>query len=257
MSTLITFIADQADRLLLGRLASLSELGVYSIAAMLAVLPATLISRMSAFVLFPALSRVAEANRHPATIYLRQRRPLLAVGGLLVACIAAGAVPLIDLVYDERYVEAGQMIQLLIVGTWFRVAEAPARSALLALGQSRWLPILNLAKLVSVVVGLPLGFQLGGFPGGILALVFGDAARWAVASVAAARHQLGGRVVDMLTGVGVAVAAVMGATVAGQAADAYGPAISLLAGSTTAALAFTPVGLWLLHGAGVLSRRTR
>lgn len=257
LSTLVTFVADQADRLLLGRLASLSELGVYSIAAMLAVLPATLIGRMSAFVLFPALSRAAEAKRDIPSVYRRQRRPLLAAGGLLVACIGAGAVPLIDLVYDDRYFEAGSMIQLLILGTWFRVAEAPARSALLALGETRWLPVLNLAKLLSVVVGLPLGFQLAGFPGGILALVIGDAARWIVATAAAARHQLSGLVVDTVAGVGVAGAAVVGAVVASRTTDSHGPAAGLLAGSATAMLLFTPVGLWLLRGTGVLRRPTR
>ncbi len=256
LSTLVTFVADQADRLLLGRLASLSELGVYSIAAMLAFLPATLIGRMGMAVLFPALSHGLEMKRNLPAVYRRQRKPLLAVGGLLVVLVAAGAVPLIELVYDPRYIDAGGMIQLLIVGTWFRVIEAPARSALMALGETRWLPILNLAKLLSVVIGLPLGFYAAGFPGGIAALVAGDAARWIVATAASARHQLRGLTADVIASAGVLAAALTGVFVANQAAANHGPAFCLLAGSAAAALAFAPMGLWLLYSGGALKRES-
>lgn len=60
-------------------------------------------------------------------------------------------------------------MQLLALGAWFATPEATNSSASLAFGHPRWVAAANLAKLVGMLVLLPIGYQLGGFPGALLA----------------------------------------------------------------------------------------
>ena len=254
LSTIVTFMAEQADRLIVGRLSSLSELGVYSIAAMVAALPSVALQHVGSLVVFPALSRGRVAGRDMDTIYRSVRRPILAVGGLVVAGLAAGADPLIEFLYDDRYREAGWMLQVLALGAWFRVAEAAPRSALLAMGHTRWMPALSSAKMISVVIGLPVGFSLAGIAGGIAALVLGDGISWLVACYAIRRQGLRGFMADLAVTLWVGASAAIGIG-ARLAATDQGPFVSTLIAGTAAALAFTPVALLLLARSGMLGRK--
>ncbi|MCP5057508.1 MAG: oligosaccharide flippase family protein [bacterium] len=253
LSTALTFFADQADRLILGRLADLAQLGVYSIAAMLAALPAILVNSVGTLAVFPALSRSRQTSGDFSSAYARARRPIVALGGLIVASILVAANPLISILYDPRYADTGWMLQVLIVGTWFRILESPPRAALLALGETHWLAALNGVKLVSVVVGLPVGFTLGGIAGGLGALVAGDVLRFIVCSVGAKRQGLRSFAGDMGVTLATAIAAVVGAAVA-SALKATGASqvVLLFAGAGGALGAFAPVALFLLHRSNAL-----
>jgi O-antigen/teichoic acid export membrane protein len=193
VSTLLTFVADQADRLILGRLVPLDVLGVYSIAAMFAALPATLVSRLGNTVVFPALSRKLEASAealHEA--FGRAQRTILTAGGVLVAAGAAAGPAGIAFLYDARYQEAGWMIPLLAAGAWWRVLAIPKGSLLLALGAGRAVALGNGAKTVVLLAAMPAGFALGGVPGAIGGLVLADLARYVAMSVATSGRGAGG-----------------------------------------------------------------
>lgn len=247
VSTLFTFLADQGDRLILGKLVDVGTLGVFSIAAMFSALPALLAHQLCTLVLFPALSRSRETGGDLDHAYRRARQPVLVVGGWATACLAAGAIPLIDILYDARYGAAGWMLQLLAVGTWFRIAESPGRSALLALGETRWMALLNGVKLVGVVVGLPLGYAIYGFVGAICALIASDAARYLVCSLGVYRHGLRGFSADAALTLSFATALALGAIVVSHMSQSgYSSTLQLFGGWSTALLVFAPVGLPLL-----------
>ncbi len=251
LSTVATFLADEADRLLLAKLADIGQLGVYSIALMFATLPATLIHRVGTMVVFPALSRSHEAGRDLGLAYRRIRRPLLAIGGIGVTALAAGAIPMIETLYDDRYAEAGWMLQLLAVGSWFRILEVPGRFGLLAVGESRWLVVLNTVKLVGVLVGLPLGFAAGGFAGGIAALIAADAARYLTCAAAAWRHGLRSPWMDLVASLGVFGATAAGIVLGGALSGAGHPAwLTFLGASAGAVLVFSPFAVVLAMRSG-------
>ncbi len=253
LSTMVTFMAEQADRLIVGRLSTLSDLGVYSIAAMIAALPSVAIGRIGTLVVFPALSRGREAGRNMNEIYQQVRRPVIAAGGLVVAGLLAAGEPLIGFLYDDRYSEAGWMLQLLALGAWFRVLQAPARSALLALGKTRWMPALSTAKMISVVVGLPIGFSAAGIGGGIIALVAGDAISWLVAAYAVQRQGLRGLGGDVAFTVAILIAGALG-LYAGTVWDESGSFLATLISGTASVLAFAPVALWMLIRSGMIKK---
>src|SRR5690606_14733446 len=58
LSSAFQFLAQQADRIFLGRMAGMAELGVYTVAATLSELGGQLVVRLTHQILYPILSRV-------------------------------------------------------------------------------------------------------------------------------------------------------------------------------------------------------
>jgi O-antigen/teichoic acid export membrane protein len=185
VSTVLAFLVGQSDRLIFGKLTSVATLGVYSIASMFAMLPSGVVHRVGIAVVFPAFSRKTESMTGFESAFRRSRRPLLAFGGLIVACLGASGPPLIEVLYDPRYAEAGWILQLLAIEGWFQILEVPYGSALLALGLPRWLAVANALKLAGILALVPLGFWLYGFPGAIGGFAVSETLRYAVCAAGA------------------------------------------------------------------------
>lgn len=126
LSSIISFVTQNGDRLILGVLLTASELGVYAIAFFLVEAVARVVSRLSHRVWFPVFGKVARENRAKLKaqyyrIRLLQDAAILPLAGIL---IMAGD-RLIDLLYDSRYAEAGWMLQILAI----RLAISPVLTA--------------------------------------------------------------------------------------------------------------------------------
>jgi O-antigen/teichoic acid export membrane protein len=194
VSTLLTFLALQADRLIFGRLISLGELGIYGVAAMMAALPTQAILKLGGVVVFPAYSRAKAAGSNFQDVFDRVRLPLLAGAGLITTGLVAGGQYLIEMLYDSRYHGAGRMLQLLAVSGWFQVMQVTNGSALLALGSPRSVAVSNMVKLASMIIFVPLGFHWYGLSGGIAGIILSDVMKYAASSILASRmglHMLG------------------------------------------------------------------
>ena len=194
VSTLLTFLALQADRLIFGKLISLAELGVYGVAAMMAALPTQAILKLGSSVVFPAYSRARAAGSDFQTVFDRVRLPMLAGAALITTAMVAGGEYLIELLYDPRYHDAGRMLQLLAVSGWFQVMQITNGSALLALGSPRSVAVTNMVKLTAMVIFVPLGFWWYGLLGGIVGIILSDVMKYAASSILASRmglHMLG------------------------------------------------------------------
>jgi O-antigen/teichoic acid export membrane protein len=180
LSTLCAFLADQIDGLVVGKVTSLATLGVYQIAAQLAIMPVVLIRTLSMQIVFPLYSRSLD---RPAGIQgtVTQVHPALLIGGAM--CIAAliGTGPsLVKCLYPPKYHEAGWMAQLIAVAAWFKMLESAGSSILWGRGQSRAPALNNAIKVAVLVVGLPIGFHFGGLAGLILAIISADVVRYLV-----------------------------------------------------------------------------
>ena len=168
LSTVMTFFAGQSDRLIFAKLVPLDLLGVYSTAAMLAMMPPTLFGVIERRVVFPVYSTVHREGRPLAPTFLRLRGGFLAGGGALCAALIAGGPALIELLYDDRYREAGWMVQALTLGTWLNLLEMTYGAAHLATGRARWVAAASFAKVIGIVAGVTIGHALGGFVGAVL-----------------------------------------------------------------------------------------
>jgi O-antigen/teichoic acid export membrane protein len=246
-SSLLAFLAGQADRLMFGKLLPLEVLGVYGIAMSFSMLTTQVVQKLGSFVLFPAFSRVVERGGIRQA-YLRARLPVLLGGGVIASGLVACGPHLIRLLYNTRYAQAGWMLQYLAVAAWFQVLESSNCAVLLAQGRLPWMAAENLAKLVALIVFLPLGLKVGGLPGAIAGLVITDVLKYLVSAVAVALHRMQGFGQDLWLSAGIAGVSAAGLLAGGVLQGAIQARIGgLLGGGAVVGGASLAAGLWYLR----------
>lgn len=192
VSTLLTLLAMQSDKLMLGRLITTKMLGIYSIALVLAALPRTLVQQFSGTVLFPALSeRFRQDARRMHAQVQRARGVLLRVGLLLTLGAAAIGPAFFYYCYDPRYWSAGWMVQFLAFSMWMTILNATTGHSLLALGDSRAMAIGNAVNFLVTVVTALLGNFWFGLPGFIVGYGLGTGAGEVYQGVVIRRRGIG------------------------------------------------------------------
>ncbi len=211
ISTLTTFLAGQSDRLAFGKMFSTEMLGVYSIALMLALTPVQVILKVGSMVVFPTYSKLVRTAGSLSKTFHTVRHPLLLLGAALVSLLAACGPAFVYLLYDERYHEAGRMIQLLTGVAWFQILECTNGSALLAMGKPYWVAGGNVSKLIGMAALIPFGYILLGLQGAILGLLGAEVLKYSVSSWGTWRNELRGFPRDIMLTLIVLVAAVGGA----------------------------------------------
>jgi O-antigen/teichoic acid export membrane protein len=207
ISTLLTFLAMNADRLVLGKVLDIKMMGVYSIAMVWATIPGQILGRMFGTVAFPVLSRAKNRGEPVGPVFLETRGKVLIAGAWATTGLIAGASPLIRVFYDERALVAIWMIPVLAMGGWFANLESSNSNAALALGQPKWLAAANGAKVAGMVVLVPIGGWLGGIPGAILGFALADVFKYTLSAVGATRLGVSAWRQDLLLMLGMAAVA--------------------------------------------------
>ncbi|MDZ7842670.1 MAG: oligosaccharide flippase family protein [Gammaproteobacteria bacterium] len=191
LSSGISFLGSMGDRLILGKLFPIGFLGIYSIASNLEKVPETLLRNTGNRVVFPALS---EAYRKaPDTVRARVQRMRLYMGmtgAFAAAFLAARGSEIVHILYDERYRDAGWILELLGIQVGLVALEVSAGSALLAVGDSRsifWINAYRFGWTVGIV--LPLAYYLGAHEA-IVGIVCMGVGSIMLANVLLARHNL-------------------------------------------------------------------
>lgn len=190
VSTLLTFVALQSDRLIFGKLVPIAVLGVYSIAQTYATLPAFLLGNLIGRAVFPHLSKEVNRDGDLLGVYLRVRVPVLLAAGWLFTCLLAGGPVLIAVFYGPDASDAGWILQVLCVGTWFTALKAIANAPVLAAGHPKWLAAANAAKVAGMVALIPVGYHLGGFPGAVWGFALSEGLNYLVLLIGTVRLKL-------------------------------------------------------------------
>jgi O-antigen/teichoic acid export membrane protein len=171
ISTAAMYLASQADRMILGKLFSLSLLGVYTIALTLAEFPKQIISTLSGKIIFPLATHYAGNPRSEfKKTILKKRLPLLYSFAFCIALMACTGDWLIQILYDDRYKVAGIMLPILALGTWPLLLYSTHEACLLALGKSHFKAIGNTALFVYLLFALPVAFHMAGVVGVVFAI---------------------------------------------------------------------------------------
>lgn len=191
VSTIVTFFVTQLDRLLLGKVTDFETLGMYSIAVVLASMPSNALGHLTGTVLLPAYSRVIqEHGALSSERFLRIRGPMLVGAAWILSGMIAGGPVIVEMLYDDRYVDAGWIVQILCGGAWFMVIETTVSPSLLAMGQSQWMAAGNVMKLLGMAVMIPVAFVWYGFPGAVAAYAASELWRYVFSTVLAHRRGL-------------------------------------------------------------------
>lgn len=211
LGTLATFLANQLDRIIFGRITDMATLGVYSIALMLALAPAEALASLAKAVLFPLYTRVHYSTADLVTVFRKGRWPVLVIGGWVVAGFIGGGDTIVRLLYDPRYHDAGWMLQVLSAGIWFGSILASTHfSVVLAVGRSDLTAAMAFAKVVGIAALVPLGYWLWGFPGAVVALGGAELCRYGVSMYSALRLGFDGRASDVKFSLRVGVSSLAG-----------------------------------------------
>lgn len=181
VSTMCTFLASQADRLVVGKI-SLHVLGVYHIAAMLANMPTLLMTTLGSYLVFPLYSRLLNSGHDIRDTFGKVHLAVGAFSALLVAGMFIAGPTAIFCLYDARYQGAGDFLQLLAVAAWFTMLQTTSERALEARGQTRFLAIGQILKLAVLPPLLASGFHYGGVNGMIMGLAAAEIGRYCLIS---------------------------------------------------------------------------
>jgi O-antigen/teichoic acid export membrane protein len=186
MSSVCTFLANGADRLILGRLVPSGVLGVYNNALTLAQMPAQLLNNLGARVLFPAL---ASKHREGAfdRAFHRAKTVMVLIAGLPVIGMIGLGPTVIPLLYGPKCAEAGWMVEYLAAGMWFQVLEAVNSKVTFARGDTKWTAAGTFARFVTIAAALPAAFHFWGITGAVACVALSDIPRYVVATIGAVR----------------------------------------------------------------------
>ncbi|HEX3472472.1 MAG TPA: oligosaccharide flippase family protein [Silvibacterium sp.] len=199
IGTALTFLANQSDRLILGRLVTTTMLGIYGIAWALSDLPRQVIALFCTRVGYPFIAKFASQPRKDyRAVLLKYRLPVLAVGGLgLIIAICTGD-QVVKHIYDHRYHDASWMVPLLAIGLWHTTLYSTISPAILALSKAHYNAAANLVFFIALFTLIPLGYHFYGMPGAVLAVAFGDLPVYFVVLYSAYREKVGTFLQDAL-----------------------------------------------------------
>lgn len=170
-SSILGFLVNNGDRLLLGGLITTTALGVYAIAYLLFSAVEQILSKIITDVSFPALSEVARDR--PLDLkasYYRFHVVVASLAYFFAGVLVMSGQSLVALLYDSRYADAGWMLEVLAVG----LVAVPFRVAIqcfLALGKPRLLSNIIAVRLVTLFLMIPAGFHAFGLVGAVWGVV--------------------------------------------------------------------------------------
>ena len=170
LTTMSRFFIDRGDKAVMAGFISFALLGVYNMGYMLAVLPLTLVRKVSMRVIFPLyrMKSPTESVENQQKLF-RARRGIILGSLCLNALFALSGVALIEFLYDPRYALAGPVIVLFCCSMVPVIAFEGYVSALLGHGDSkRGFYYLILTAIIQLGL-LFLGVNLYGIFGAIIA----------------------------------------------------------------------------------------
>ena len=156
VSTLLSFLAIQVDRLAFAAMYPLAEVGVYSIAASLALMIPSLIGSLQGAVIFPWYARMLEDGMELTEAFHKAKTPVLVMSTYVVVLLITGSQDFFALAYDARYSQAAVFLPILAVSAWFSIIGGLYGSAFLVKGLSKWLAFATAVKVLSFLLLLAL-----------------------------------------------------------------------------------------------------
>jgi O-antigen/teichoic acid export membrane protein len=190
VSTALTFLATQSDRMVLGKLFTLDLLGVYGIAFSLADIPRQIVMAVSGKVIFPTFAKFAELPRQEFRQKIHRNRRLMLIVTAVGLAITVSFGDLIVRIYRAEYGQAAWMLPILAFGVWPAILNATLGPALLAIGNPRYSTYASFWGAVFLIGGIMLGFHLAGPVGAVFAISFSSLPAYLATTYGLLREEL-------------------------------------------------------------------
>lgn len=170
LSSILGFLLAQGDRLLLGLWVSPEMLGIYTIAFFLAMALKEVLQQVVSSVFYPMLSEIVrEKPDQLKHVYYQIRAKIDFFSMVTAGFMASGGRLIIDFLYDDRYFEAGWMLEILSLSIVF-IGYSLAGTCLMAKGNAKSNMMLTLIATVFLYVSLPFAYIHYGLYGAVIAI---------------------------------------------------------------------------------------
>ena len=170
LSTVMAYFVTNADKLMLGAVLGMGDLGIYNVGFFLGAAPLLMGSALNGKVITPLYRMkppaASAANRR---LVLRARRLVLLACLLPTFLLSWGGPWLVGHLYDPRYAAAGGVVSLVAMAVVPQMVFTAYGGVLLANGDSRRSFHLSAVSAVFQLVYMGLGIWLFGVVGAILA----------------------------------------------------------------------------------------
>lgn len=190
LSSILGFLINSGDRLILGGLISAQELGVYTIAFLIINTVDQLLTKIISNVSLPVLSEIARSNPSILkTTYYKIHLPIALFSYFCAGSLVVGGQTIIHILFDTRYAAAGWMLQLLSI-TLLSVPFRLATECFVALGNSKIMTQIAIWRVMALYALVPIGFYIFGLEGALIGVVISNFARLPTLVSHQIRHQL-------------------------------------------------------------------
>jgi len=167
LTSILGFLAINGDRIILGNLIDAETLGVYSIAYFMFSAIQEILTKMMGNVAFPAFSEVVRNNpKELKQTYYKFRTPIDIVTLLALGLLFASGDLIIKFLYDDRYLPACHMLQILSVGL-FVTRFALDKDLFMAIGKPKLMVPTYVINIFVLFVLVPLAFTQFGLNGAL------------------------------------------------------------------------------------------
>ena len=210
LSTLVTFLGGQGLRAIQGVYLSAGELGILALAQTLAWMPGDLVAQLMNMVGFPALSELSKRGHTEMANALHGMRIkvlLMALPMFIGISLISG--PLIKILYDFRYAEAGGYLAILSITGSISIIPMGYQSAFMAIGNTRLHFVVLTVSMATRILGLIGGFYVGGINGMLIGIGCGSIISYFFTAVRARRLGLFKLPIDAAGFAAVGVAALV------------------------------------------------
>ncbi|MBD2750170.1 oligosaccharide flippase family protein [Microvirga sp. BT688] len=170
VSSILSLVIGQADKVILARVLTLEEFGLYAIALNLASVMSNFASIYVTRVLYPMYAKLWQQGEEVLAhnYYIVKRQVSMAFAFLAGAVVTSAAIP-IYILYDNRYVGAAFYLSILAFGSILALNTKSAAEYMTASGRITGTMNSNIARIVWLCFSLPVFYHLLGPTGVVVA----------------------------------------------------------------------------------------
>lgn len=184
VATIFTYLGTKGVDGVMGLLVPVGTLGQISIAFTMAWAMGDLMARVLGNVVFPSMARIWRERPQdlPRTVERITRIVMLAMLPTF-SILVLFAQPIVDLLYDSRYAAVGGYLALATLSGGIATLAMPFENVMLTMGRSRAYSAIMFGNSFLRILGLCVGYWLGGEHGMLAGMAVGSLVSFGFASV--------------------------------------------------------------------------
>ena len=191
LSSTLTVLSVEGVRLMIGAMLDMSQLAFYTLASTMSLLLWQATQYLASYVLFPVYSEIYRTNpKNLMAVLYKTRLVLIFPSWCLAALFVFFGVEIMQTLYDSRYHESGNMLEVLALGTLASCIWGSNAGVLLGIGKVATHTLLTAMQIACQLTGMLIGYHYGGGIGVIAGVAVANWMMYPVSAVVMSRNGL-------------------------------------------------------------------